>query len=239
MLELLTFTGVDENTPFKSLEKIAKKYPKVEFGILVGSHTGEYDHGIFPSLRFVKQFKNAAKIIGFNTALHLCGKYSRGVMQQDGAHGDTFDLCNGFDRIQINLHGDWWHEKWIGVNTASIRRFADSVTDGTVESVILQHRGQWGDLPVRHPHIEYLFDVSGGAGMDSIDIWPPPIFDEQTRFGFAGGLGPDNMHRAMDFVWVHQPFRMWMDMEGKVRTDGVFDTDKIAEVCKIAFPETE
>ena len=47
MLDFLTFTGVDSETPMKDLLSIAQSYGKshVEFGVLVGSHTGESNHG--------------------------------------------------------------------------------------------------------------------------------------------------------------------------------------------------
>ena len=42
MLDFLTFTGVDSETPMNDLLSIAKSYGKshVEFGVLVGTHTG-------------------------------------------------------------------------------------------------------------------------------------------------------------------------------------------------------
>ena len=59
MLDLLTFTGVDRETPMKELLSIAQSYGKshIEFGVLVGSHSGESDHGIFPPLHIVRAIR--------------------------------------------------------------------------------------------------------------------------------------------------------------------------------------
>ena len=56
MIELLTFTGVDTKTSRWDILKIAKKYPKVEFGILVGSHTG-LEKSIFPPISTVNDLR--------------------------------------------------------------------------------------------------------------------------------------------------------------------------------------
>lgn len=239
MLEILTFTGVDGHTSLDELAEIAGRYPKVEFGILAGTHTDRQDRNIFPSLTTIGRFREAAAAHSFQAALHLCGVYSRNIMRPLGADDATCALCAGFNRIQINLHGDYWDRRWIGVRGEQLKAFADTVTAGTAGSVIVQHRSGWAEVPVEHPGIEYLFDVSEGGGLDSIDRWPAPPEDlpEATRLGFAGGLGPHNMARAMAFANRHADVRLWMDMEGRVRTRGWLDLAKVRQVCAIAFPE--
>ena len=83
MLDFLTFTGVDSETPMKELLSIAQSYGKshVEFGVLVGSHTGESNHGIFPPFHVVRAVKSLRLDYGVQMAIHLCGRYSRMVMQ--------------------------------------------------------------------------------------------------------------------------------------------------------------
>ena len=48
MLDILTFTGVDSHTSLDELARLAARYPKVEFGILVGSHTDRQDRRTIP-----------------------------------------------------------------------------------------------------------------------------------------------------------------------------------------------
>lgn len=50
MIELLTFTGVDEHTSFPKLLDLAHLYPAVEFAVLVGSPTGTGTKPRFPRL---------------------------------------------------------------------------------------------------------------------------------------------------------------------------------------------
>lgn len=249
-LEILTFTGVDRRTDLTELADIAGQYPKVEFGVLVGTHTDMEDRGIFPSLSIVSRFRKAAEGT-FRTALHLCGQHSRAIMGTDASSdsltmhsaavcpptGSLDSLCDGFGRVQVNLHGDHWDPRHIAVNAVRIKAFADRITEGSVETVILQHRGVWADVPVRHRAIEYLYDTSEGRGRDSISQWPAPDgkLGKDVRLGFAGGLGAHNMAQAMAFARKHAGTRLWMDMEGRVRTDGWFDLAKVREVCAIAF----
>ena len=76
MIEILTFTGVDSETDLSELSSLAGRYPKVEFGVLLGSSTG----GIFPPLEVIEQLKRRASDANFRMALHLCGRYSRAVV---------------------------------------------------------------------------------------------------------------------------------------------------------------
>ena len=43
---------------------------------------------------------------GVNTALHLCGKYARMAAGETHAPHSLNLLCNGFGRVQVNLHGE-------------------------------------------------------------------------------------------------------------------------------------
>lgn len=235
MLEILAFTGVDKRVIFNDLVKICAKYPKVEFGILVGSSSGSEDHGIFPSLNVVRSFRRASQWKEWKSALHLCGRWSREVTSADGATGVTYDLCSGFDRIQINLHGDYFDPRYIEAAAAPIKAFADNLAELNPDvRVILQHRGPWSEVPVIHPNVEYLFDRSEGGGRAAFHEWPDPA-DDKRRYGYAGGIGPDTIGEAMAFVNRFPTVRMWLDMEGRVRSDGWFDLKKVRSVCEQAF----
>ena len=166
-------TGVDRKTLRKDMLYIAESYGKarVEFGVLVGSHSGESDHGIFPPIYVVRAFKSLKQLYGMNIAIHLCGRYARMVMQDGGAPGEVYDLCNGFSRVQVNLHGDSFNPGRIAVSSQAIKRFADTVE---CQSVILQHRSDWQHIPVFHEKVEYLFDRSEGGGRAAFEEWPAP-----------------------------------------------------------------
>ena len=96
------------------------------------------------SLHIVRAVKNLRLDYGVQVAIHLCGRYSRMVMQDDGAPDEVYDLCNGFSRVQVNLHGDSFNPGRIAVASQAVKRFADTVG---CQRVILQHRGGWGTDP--------------------------------------------------------------------------------------------
>ena len=224
MIELLTFTGVDSETTLEGLSTLSQRYPRVEFGVLLGSQVG----GIFPPLRVVEQLK----ILGIKTALHLCGKYSRMVMRPEGADDEHLsDLCAGFGRVQVNLHGDWFNPERVRVASKAIEHFADRVA---ADRVILQHRADWASIPVEHEKVEYLYDVSEGGGVESFADWPEPS-PHLRRMGYAGGLGPHNISRAVAFASVHPAAALWFDMESRIRTAGLLDLTSVERVCEQVF----
>lgn len=233
MIEIVTFTGVDAETDLDRLVRIGQQYPKAEFGVLVGSTTHQtQDHGIFPSVETIDKLRSS----GVCSAIHLCGAFSRSVTR-----GPTSDelyslskLCEGFARVQVNLPSDALAVALVDMEPSiallHLERFASAVE---AEHVILQHRSPWNNVPVaNNPKIEYLWDASGGAGMESFDLWPEPV-PVLGRVGYAGGLGPHNVDRAVAFANRFPDIRLWFDMEGRIRTDDDrFDLDAVEAVCQ-------
>ena len=236
MLEILTFTGVDAKTPMDSLRKIAEKYPRVEFGVLLGDRTGG-EAPIFPPMDTVNELKAKGRQMGFKTSIHLCGIFARETLKSlENASEFLSDLVDGFDRVQVNLHPDSFtpgitpNQLLSGVKRIS--QFAESITP---DRVILQQRASWASVPTIHQKIEYLYDRSEGGGIDGIDDWPRPS-PELPRMGYSGGIGPDTIGRAMAFVDKHKDARLWLDMEGRIRThEGFLDMGAVEAVCEAAF----
>ena len=235
MLDSLTFTGVDRKTPMKDLLFLAESYGKahVEFGVLVGSHSGEADHGIFPPLHIVRALKSLRLDYGVQMAIHLCGRYSRMVMQDNGSPDELYDLCNGFSRVQVNLHGDSFNPGRVAVASRAIKRFADTVA---CQRVILQHRSDWQHIPVFHEKVEYLFDRSEGGGRAAFEEWPAPS-PHLPRMGYAGGIGPETIDQAIDFARAHPDANLWFDMEGRIRYAGWLDLGAVEAVCESVYPK--
>ena len=240
MLNILTFTGVDERTDLGKVLSIAEFYPRVEFGVLVGSQTGMVPR--FPPLPLVEKCKSLQQQGRGSWSVHICGTYARAVMGIEAARGPTQDfvrsLCSGFNRVQINLHGDFFDESRIAVSHQSVKEFAESVE---CETTILQHRSGWDAVPLLHPQVEYLFDLSEGRGIESFQSWPDPpargAMPGFGRVGYAGGIGPDNIEQAMERIrgFNRPDAQLWLDMEGRIRTDGWFDMEKVKAVCDLVF----
>ena len=152
------------------------------------------------SPRIVRAVKSLRLDYGVQMAIHLCGQYSRMVMQDGGAPDEVYDLCRGFSRVQVNLHGDSFNPGRIAVAAQAVKRFADTVG---CQRVILQHRGDgWHNIPVFHEKVEYLFDKSEGGGRAAFEEWPTPS-SYLPHMGYAGGIGPETIDQAIDFALAH------------------------------------
>ena len=227
MIEIVTFTGVDARTDFDELVGIGNRYPFVEFGVLVGDQTCE-DNPVFPTLELVYGLKK--RLQADRIAIHLCGKYARAAarMEMGERPPRIHAVTNGFGRIQINLHEDAGSPERLGVDAGYLRSFANH---SSARRVILQHRSRWENIPVQHPKVEYLFDLSEGRGQEGFEHWPDP--PENMRVGYAGGIGPHNIDQAIEFANQHPACPIWIDMERNVRTpDYWFDMDKVRAVCQ-------
>ena len=221
-LEILTFTGIDILSNKEEALKIYEDYFKVEFGVLVGGHNGEEGYNRFPPLDVVAEWLRFSKIKGLPLAIHLCGKISRDIMNGSGLER-ALKLCKGFGRVQINSEA-YDYER--------IAKFAERVS---CPKIILQRReGFEFGYPLTHPKIEYLFDMSGGAGKTNFEDWPAA--DEGIRSGYAGGLRKSNIDRAISFIRAQGNRQIWLDMESGVRTqDNWLDFGEVKKICQIVF----
>ena len=228
MIELVTFTGVDEYTSIENLRKMNARYPHAEFAVLVGSNTERGGHTIFPPLRVIDELRDA---MGVSCAVHLCGSYARAIAA--GEFDGPLKVSDGFRRVQVNLHGDALSPGHIDLTVARLATFA---TRSACERVIVQHRdSRWPVPPL--PWIEYLFDQSGGTGQESFDHWPAPPADQSVRVGYAGGLSPANIGRALHFAQRYLPeARLWFDMESRIRRYDHFDLEAVQRVCSAVWP---
>ena len=232
-IEIVTFTGVDDHTDISRLSELAKRYPKLEFGVLAGTQVG----GIFPTFCRIIDLSWDGECNGYRTALHLCGQFSRAIAASEDLT-KIRELAEGFGRLQVNLHGDFLDPRYIPCNRGQRTAFVRLAQSLPNTQIILQHRDVWHTVPILHERIEYLFDRSAGAGQVAFNEWPAPHIGLH-RMGYAGGLGPHNMHRAVEFAARYPGFRLWFDMESNVRTNGLFDLDKVEQVCRIVWGEED
>ena len=229
MLELVTFTGVDEQTDLKTLRLIAEEFPRAEFAALAGSRTGT-DDPEYPG-RTTLQLLGTMGKKEVRTAIHLCGRLARTIVQEDQVPDEITEICEGFGRVQINLEEEWFSPELRGKTQAGVTKLADNIR---ADRVILQHREEWNTVPISHPRVEYLFDQSGGQGIASMQHWPAP--PRGMRTGYAGGIGLDNIEAALEFVSSYPGTRLWLDMQRKLRDENnLFDTEKVRKICQAAF----
>ena len=160
MLDILTFTGVDSYTNFRRMGQLAETYPKVEFGVLIGTLTRNVpDDGVFPPWWVLDCFNSSTGIwpngayqkgasFRRRCAIHLCGSWARDALHPNGPSEDLVEICKAFGRVQVNIHPDVGYPDGILIPT-EIEQFVDAVPH--CESVIFQHRGEMGDHTIQSP----------------------------------------------------------------------------------------
>lgn len=68
-----------------------------------------------------------------------------------------------------------------------------------------------------------LFDESGGTGRDA-GTWRAPVYPMAHNQGYSGGLSPENIaDNLTQIIEVVGKGSIWIDAEGKLKTDGKFD----------------
>jgi hypothetical protein len=207
--EFITFTGIDDRTDLERADKLASVFP-IEWGVLLSATNRDAK---FPSQQAVNEILD---IKGAKSA-HLCGDISRNF--QSGFLPEHVDLSR-FDRVQVN---------GIDIDYGCF----DDHSDDLGVSIITQLRGTTFSTldPMKHWVYE-LYDCSGGKGLLPATMPQIPSINEMV--GFAGGMGPETV---LDYLSkIEGDGQFWIDMEGRVRTNGFFDLDKVESVCQLVFP---
>jgi len=214
--DFVTFTGADDNTLHEDLLALSEDHP-VEFAILFSkSREGT---ARYPSRAWIDGLSGK----DLSLAAHVCGEWADQIL--DRGECDIDERLGIFDRIQVKTSDRFE----IDVICAWKSRLTKM--HGREFRIILQTRNTFPD----DPRIEWLFDASGGRGV-APETWPAPPENEDVRFGYAGGLGPDNVDGAIAAINSDEPY--WIDMETRVRnSDDLFDLGMCRAVCELACNE--
>ncbi len=230
-LNRVTFTGADDSVDPGQLLEISARYPEVEWGILFSQkHQGSPR---YPSEKWVVELVARVASSKFQPRLsaHLCGKWVRDFVKGIDFTWETYSrgLSRSFKRVQLNFHAEWHqaHEKFdtmLALKGMDYRFIfqVDGVNDGQVRS--------WCDRGWGSP----LFDTSGGAGRvpnEWPESWP------ELYCGYAGGLGPENIHHQFMAIERVAKGWVWIDMERRVRSadDTKFELEKCLDVLRAVF----
>jgi len=216
--ETVTITGADDSTDIATLVAWSKRFPFVEWGILV-SATQE-GSARFPSRAWIKEFSEAAHHNGLKVSAHLCGRWVRQLLIGELDWRAVPMVVLAAQRIQINTHAV--------VHAISPALFANlDLLHG--RQVIFQDDG----VNANHaPNLigagidaALLFDSSGGAGVLPAS-WPAQ--HPNVYCGYAGGIGPDNVVEQLEKIEAVTTRPYWIDMERRVR---VTDDSRLDEVA--------
>lgn len=222
-LSHITFTGIDERTDVKRLKQIQKKFPFVEFGVLLSYKWHENGN------RFLNPIiLSILKGQGLNLSAHFCGRAAIDV-----AVGNMFKIksllgnnSRIFKRCQLNIKADRY--------LAELRHLKPIPY---IDEVIIQmHTIELCQqfLNGQRPRFEsYLIDGSCGCGIETpIQI----ITSSGIHIGYAGGIGPNNVAEILrNLLKYPSEEKFWIDMETSVRNcEDWFDLDKVERVLEIA-----
>lgn len=212
--EFITFTGADQHTSIAGMQELSAQYP-IEWAILFSpGRQGSPSQTRYPPLEYVRELVKADLIF----AAHLCGEDAKQVMNSTCSQHDDL-LAAAFHRVQINTAKT--------VNTSLIAGWGRSLD----VSVVLQSRDA-----VTFPtdsSVEWLFDASGGHGVYP-NAWPAAPLS-QVRYGYAGGLNPENVTAAIGLIGARSA-QYYIDMETGVRdSNDRFDLERCRKVCEAVF----
>jgi hypothetical protein len=216
-LKHITFTGIDGWTEIFDLQVIQQQWPMVEFGVLLSAHWYENGTRYFnPDALRRLQYEH------LNLSCHLCGSIAKEAVRNNFI--PVIDLCKGrfdiFKRCQLNIAG----------YKDNPERLVLCAPD-TLEEIIVQQKSAndvdlWkSGLP--NPKLSVLLDASGGRGITSDIV----ALDTPLKVGYAGGLSVENIVETLRFLENSPAVKQyWVDMESSVRTNDVFDVDKVYAV---------
>lgn len=219
MLNRVTFTGVDDRTNVNDLVDLTKRFPFVEFGVLISKgNTNKNVVNRYPNATIFKKLKNK----GLNLSCHLCGSVARNIVKKDDWN-EFFDLLGKdyeiFNRFQLNVSG--------------VKGFSRDIHFIEDKDFIIQLKEDMSlyDFYKDLPNVYGFQDNSGGVGRFE-DNW----LDSERYFGYAGGLNIDNVESVIRNLYVVNNADFWIDMETSVRTFDWFDTYKCEQILKVCEP---
>jgi hypothetical protein len=239
-IDRVTFTGVDDNTNIKDLELISSQNPYVEWGILY-SEKQQGQGGKYPSKKTIlKVLVHDGALKKYNTSLHLCGNVARDFITKEiesyvTRMSFTIELpylmmfC---DRIQLNFSASR--------NKPDLFNFLPNVKKYKKPIILQIHSGNLDFInsisKYTKDEFHYLFDASGGNGIEIQDIPLPSDYGLKDKYcAFAGGLSPDNLEEKLKLINASLPEDsiIGIDMETGIRTDGKFDIEKVKRCVEI------
>lgn len=236
-LKHVTITGVSRANQVKDCLELSRQFPFVEWGVLLSRGRGE-DRPRYPS--FYDALDVIDSLVGdhvdVNAAVHLCGSLATDVMENGPFSRILLPFVTDLSvRVQVNLPESTGRNANIDAFEALFKRWPNTqfifqhkhATEGIVRHFATSNRGR------------FLQDSSGGRGVEVPWFKPPaPLAcDTQLRYGFAGGIAPDNIEFKLQQLNELLPgdAAVWIDMESGVRdADDNLSFDAVRKVLRLA-----
>jgi hypothetical protein len=225
-IKYVTITGADNSIEPLELVYLSKKYPFVEWGILLSeSKTGDTR---FPTHDWLRRLVEVQREHNLNLSAHVCQKWCRDVFNENKMTIATAlpDIWPIFQRIQLNFS-----PYDVGLV------FVDNVLKQYPEKQFIFQVGKKNrDSLFSHAvhsgaNIACLFDRSGGKGVVP-SSWPK--VREDVLCGYAGGLGPETLAEEIEKIsQVVGDKEIWIDMESQIRSKDLATGQDFFDLVKV------
>lgn len=164
------------------------------------------------------------------SAAHLCGEQVfRSLLAQDV---DTIDDLKQYSRVQVNINA-----RKVIFTPAEVKTVYDILRSNGIHIIYQYHDDSAaliGEYTSDHAYDgtwDILLDQSKGKGVVA-ETWDVPGLPGRARYGFAGGISPDNIEDVLVTLEAMTMPRGWIDMESGVRTDNKFDLTKCRQILQ-------
>ena len=232
-LRYITCSDPREFNDIHDIVKLGQLSPRVE--IAIQAHPSKMSSGM-PRYEWTNELIKFVKSLAFynsrniNLAVHvnrewcaeICktGKLPHELQTILSQRYTLFPCKPVICRIQLNVPADV-------VPDANVGKMLNMMDDNREYKFIIQYNANTAGL-VKQLHNHYvpfspLYDASGGRGL-SPDSWRAPVFRSGAQ-GYSGGLSPENVAENLDKISAVVPAGrdVWIDAEGKLKTDNKFD----------------
>jgi phosphoribosylanthranilate isomerase len=203
----ITVTGADEQTDIAALSEL-----DAEIGLLYSAMPEGRNR--YPSWEWLV---GAAKQIP-RLSIHVCGSAARRQL----ASVQLEALISRARRVQVN-------------GRVSITELESLCALYPNHTIITQYKTGNAELvELQLDNHAMLQDSSGGRGISASRWNAPPNL---KAFGFAGGLGPENLPVELQRICAVASKGWWVDMEQSLRVDDMFSVER-ARAAVAAFHRT-
>lgn len=229
-LRYITCSDPREYNDFYDIANLAQLSPRVE--IAVQAHPSKMSRGMprnewfYEFLQYVLREK-----YDINLAVHVNLEWCDEICRTGKIPADLkrfFDLRREYyspviKRWQLNIPADT-------VPNVNVRALTQLFDACITRNFIIQYNARTSDLAkqlyANKARFSTLLDESGGCGVDQTNWSAAPVFVGVPQ-GFSGGLSPENVKDnltkifSIEHSWAYDD--VWIDAEGKLKTDKKFD----------------
>lgn len=212
VINKITLTGADEDVSYDYMQDLYKRFPMIEFGILLSENSGLKPR--YPSTQWIENLPDNLPL-----SLHICGNTFPSPKESSSKK---------FRRIQINTD--------LSVaDDDNLNDFLDIINKYFNHKLIFQYnednKSFLERLFLKTNNFHILYDSSLGKGKFIGDILPPPFHDVYT--GYAGGINPDNiLDIVKQIIKIDVGVAVYLDIESGIRTNNKWDNDKVERILK-------